>query len=85
MRGVRIVLFLHAVILSVAVSGGPALAQRDRDGGKVPVKAGQDPRGRSDAQRGNGRDMRQERMRPEEREKLRRDIEDANRNIQRKR
>jgi hypothetical protein len=82
---------LVAWVAMLAVCAGPAFAQRDRErdreAAKPPVNAAQDEqRRREEARRIERREpSRPERMRPEEREKLRRDIEDANRNIPRRR
>jgi hypothetical protein len=80
------------LLLALAVSAGPALAQHRRGPeGRPPSQMSHEERQRLrqdvDSARGNynRRDLRrQERMPPEEREKLRRDVQDANRNIQRR-
>ena len=78
------------ILVLVLALCGPTLGQpggqreREQRLKGVGIKS-QDERRRDGAQGGERRDLRQERMRPEEREKLRRDIEDVNRNMQGKR
>jgi hypothetical protein len=88
----RILALLAACLLACGLSSGSALAQHQGkrgDGFKAPGQfVPEDRRRTGDAARGEDdrRDpRRQERMRPEEREKLRRDIEDANRGMERRR
>ena len=77
---------LLGVVFALAASVALAQPQRDRgEGVRGPSKAGPEDV-RRDANRGERRELRRpERMRPEEREKLRRDIDEANRNMERRR
>jgi hypothetical protein len=83
-----------ALILALALAATPVLAQRERDKGGVPGKnqgMSRDERQRMrddmrDVYRDRGGDRNrppQRQLSPQEREQLRRDIQDANRNLKR--
>lgn len=83
---------LFIVALALALLPAPSLAQRERHMGPGKSNVSQEDRRRIredvDSARGtyDRRDPgRQERMAPEEREKLRQDVQDANREMHRKR
>ena len=84
---VRILVLVPLMVLVAAAAAGNALAQpggRERGPGfkGAPAKMAPVDR-RAEPPRGDPR--RPERMSPEDREKLRRDIEDANRRMERRR